>query len=194
MGNKYIGMNFPGLQFNDIMNFLGRAKTQDNSLKAYGSSEEQSFFPYDWFDSADKLNETQLPSIESFWSKLKNHNVLSVVYDKFMDCKRRGIEEKEALRKLKLKTVPKNAEENYRELQANWERENMNTFHDFLKWYNNKDVVPTLDAMTKMIQFYHSKQIDMLKLGYTLPNLANRNLHSYTDAAFFSVLRARQGI
>ena len=61
----------------------------------------------------------------------------------------------------------------------------MNTFHDFLKWYNNKDVVPNLDAMKKMIQFYYSKQIDMLKLGYTLPNLANRILHSSTLAAFF---------
>ena len=61
----------------------------------------------------------------------------------------------------------------------------MNTIRDFLKWYNNKEVVPTLDAMTKMIQFYHSKQIDMLKLDYKLPNLANRFLHSSTEAAFF---------
>ena len=48
-----------------------------------------------------------------------------------------------------------------------------------------RDVVPTLNAMTKMILFYHSKQIDMLKLGYTLPNWANRILHSSTDATFF---------
>ena len=101
------------------------------------------------------MNETQLPPIESFWSKLKNHNVLSVDYDSLMDCKQGGNEEKEALKKLKLKTVPKIAEENYRELQNIWEKENMSTFRDFLKWYNNKDAVPTLDAMTKMIQFYH---------------------------------------
>ena len=61
----------------------------------------------------------------------------------------------------------------------------MQTFRDFLMWYNNKDVEPTLEAMKKMISFYHSKQVDMLKLGYTLPNLANRFLHSSTDAAFF---------
>ena len=28
----------------------------------------------------------------------------------------------------------------------------MQTFSDFLKWYNNKDVVPTLEAMQKMIE------------------------------------------
>ena len=49
----------------------------------------------------------------------------------------------------------------------------MSSFKDFLRWYNNKDVVPTLEAMQKMIAFYHDKDIDMLKLGCTLPNLAN---------------------
>ena len=87
-GNKYIGMNSVGWQFLDILNFLGGATTLDNFLKAYGGSEEKGFFPYEWFDSAKKLNETQLPPIESFWSKLKNHNVLSVDYDKYMDCKK----------------------------------------------------------------------------------------------------------
>ena len=61
----------------------------------------------------------------------------------------------------------------------------MTTFRDFLRWYNNKDVVPTLDAMQKMIEFYHDKRIDMLKLGCTLPNLANICLHKSTDYKFY---------
>ena len=54
-----------------------------------------------------------------------------------------------------------------------------------LHWYNNKDVVPTLEAMQKMIVFYLGKDIDMLKLGCTLPNLANICLHKSTDAKFY---------
>ena len=100
-GNKYIKMNFLGLQFLDILNFLGGATTLDIFLKAYGPSEEKVCLGYEWLDSAEKLNETQLPPTESFWSKLKSHNVLSVDYDKFMDCKKMGIEEKEALKTLK---------------------------------------------------------------------------------------------
>ena len=61
----------------------------------------------------------------------------------------------------------------------------MQNFSDFLKWYNNKDVVPTLEAMQKMIEFYHNKGIDMLKLGCTLPNLANICLHKSTDSKFY---------
>ena len=32
-----------------------------------------------------------------------------------------------------------------------------------------------------MIAFYHGKDTDMLKLGFTLPNLANNCLHKTTD-------------
>ena len=45
--------------------------------------------------------------------------------------------------------------------------------------------MPTLEAMQKMIAFYHDKDIDMLKLGCTLPNLANICLHKSTDAKFY---------
>ena len=61
----------------------------------------------------------------------------------------------------------------------------MKFFKDFLMWYNNKNVVPTLEAMQKMIEFYHQKEIVMLKLCCTLPNLANICLHKSTDSKFY---------
>ena len=45
--------------------------------------------------------------------------------------------------------------------------------------------MPTLEAMQKMSAFYHDKDIDMLKLGCTSPNLANICLHKSTDAKFY---------
>ena len=61
----------------------------------------------------------------------------------------------------------------------------MCTFKDFLCWYNNKDVVPTLETMQKMLAFYHEKGIGMLKLGCTLPILANICLHKSTSANLY---------
>ena len=61
----------------------------------------------------------------------------------------------------------------------------MSSFKDILRWYNNKNVVPILEAMEKMIAFYHDKDIDKLKLGCTLPNLANICLRKSTDAKFY---------
>ena len=39
--------------------------------------------------------------------------------------------------------------------------------------------------MQKMIEFHHNKGIYMLKLGCTLPNLANIYLHKSTDSKFY---------
>ena len=64
----------------------------------------------------------------------------------------------------------------------------MGSFRDFLRWYNNEDVVPTLEAIQKMIVFYHDKDIDMLKLGCTLPKPANICLHKPTVAKFYPFL------
>ena len=63
--------------------------------------------------------------------------------------------------------------------------EGTKSFKDFLMWYNDKDVVPTLEAMQKMIEFYHQKEIALLKLGCTLPNLANICLHKSTESKFY---------
>ena len=61
----------------------------------------------------------------------------------------------------------------------------METFQDFLNWCNKKQVVLTLEALQKVMQFYHQKGIGMLKLGFTLANLANPILLSSTSLKFF---------
>ena len=70
-------------------------------------------------------------------------------------------------------------------MQKIWKQEQMRSFKDFLRWCNNKDVVPTLEAMQAMIALYHDKDIDLLTLGCTLPNLANICLHKSIDAKFY---------
>ena len=96
-----------------------------------------------------------------------------------------GLKTEEALSKTKLSKPPPSGEENYQLLLDLWNHENMCTFKDFLSWYNNKDVVPTLEAMKKSLVFYHKKGIDMLKLGCTFLNLANICLHKSTSANFY---------
>ena len=61
----------------------------------------------------------------------------------------------------------------------------MSSFKDFLRCYNNKTLVPILEALQKMTAFYHDKDIDMLKLGCITPNLANISLHKSADAKFY---------
>ena len=84
-----------------------------------------------------------------------------------------------------LKEKPLSGKQNYTLLADLWKKECMKTYRDFLRWYNNKDVVPTLTAMSKMIEFYHNGNIDILKRGCTLPNLANICLHKETSSKFY---------
>ena len=183
--NQFISFNFGNVQMLDFMNFIGGATTLDSFSKAYESSETKGFFPYEWFDCATKLDNEHLPSYTDFFSKLRNQNPLEADYKKFENLLLNGCTEKDALREMKICSVPPTGKENYSHLQAVWESQNMRTIKDFLKWYNNKDVVPTLEAVQKMMKFYHDRGIDMLKLGCTLPNLANICLHSSTNAKFY---------
>ena len=96
-----------------------------------------------------------------------------------------GLTTEQAVIKLKLSKPPPTWIENYQCLQQMWKQEQMSSFKDFLGWNNEKNVVPILEAMQKTIVFYHDKDIDMLKLGCTLPTLANICLHKSTDAKFY---------
>ena len=130
------------------------------------------------------INSELLP-YDAFFSKLRNVNPLEKDcsdYQKLLSC---GLNTEEPLSKMKLSKPPPSGEENYQYLLDIWKPGNMCTFKDFLRWYNNKDVEPTLEATQKMVTFYHKKGIDMLKLGCKLTNFANICLHKSTSAKFY---------
>ena len=174
-------------KFLDILNFLGGATLLDSFLKAYKTSETKGFFPYEWFDSHEKLDATFLPPYDCFFSKLRNYNPLEKEFTDFIKLLNSGFSQQESFKKLRLKNVPPSG---IGYLKVVSEQEKMATFRDFVKWYKNKDVAPTLEAMQKMMEFYHNKGIDMLKLGCTLPNLAKICLHKSTNHKFFPFVEA----
>ena len=47
----------------------------------------------------------------------------------------------------------------------------MTTLRDFFVWYNNRDVVPFLEAIDKQFAFYQQQHIDMFKDGISVPGL-----------------------
>ena len=114
---------------------------------------------------------------DSFFSILLNSNTLEKDYNDFQNLVNSGLTPEQAVVKLRMDRIPPTGAENYLFLQSIWENNNMQYLSDFRKWYNNKDVVPTLETIQKMIEFYHNKGIDMLKVGCILPNLANISLH-----------------
>ena len=101
-----------------------------------------------------------------------------------------GCNTEEAIRKLKLSEIPLARQENYVYLQSASSSHNLPSFIDFLRWYSKKDVARTLEAMEKIIRFYHKKIIDLLELGCALPKTFNLCLHSSTTAKFYQLPEA----
>ena len=126
-----------------------------------------------------------LPPYECFYNKLSNCYPLEMEFLDYEKLVQTGLSQESAMQKLRITRPPLRGEQNYAYLVKVWGREKMTTFKDFLRRYNNKDVIPTLELMQKMINFYHNKGIDMLKLGCTLPNLANICLHKSSRAKFY---------
>ena len=63
-------------------------------------------------------------------------------------------------------------EEDYRYCQQVWRDEGMTTLRDLQVWYNNFDVLPFLDAIQKMFNFYKERRMDMFKTAISVPGLS----------------------
>ena len=149
------------LKYLDISNYVAPGFSYDQFLRAYECEQTKGFFPYEWIDKLDKLNETSLPPHAAFYSSLKNTNI---------------------------------TEQECEYCQQVREENNMQTFEDFLVWYNNLNVVPFIEAVEKMSQFWRERKIDMFKDGISVAGLTLKYLFSYLSrhlklASFSSIKR-----
>ena len=81
--NQFVSFKFGDIQLLDIMNFLGGATRLDSFPKAYKNKETKDFFPYEWFDCPEKMNNKELPPYDSFFSILRNNNPLRKITTTF---------------------------------------------------------------------------------------------------------------
>ena len=157
--NSYVSIVNSDYRFLDVSQFLAPC-TYAGFLKAFqitGVDEQKSFFCYDYLDSVEKLEDTELPSYDKFYSSLKKRNVLEVDGD---------------------------GETNYKSLQELWRSKDMKTLKDLLIYYNTCDVVGFVAAVTKMIHFYQTRDIDLFKDYVSVPGVARRLLFKSNNCSF----------
>ena len=63
---QFVSFKFGDVQLLDIMNFLGGAINLEAFLKAYKTSVIKGFFPNEWFDCPQKINNSELPPYDTF--------------------------------------------------------------------------------------------------------------------------------
>ena len=71
------------------------------------------------------------------------------------------------------------SDDDYARCQKTLRDNGMTTMRDFLVWYNNRDVVPFLEAIDKQFAFYQQRHIDMFRDGISVPGLTL--LHLFND-------------
>ena len=76
-----------------------------------------------------------------------------------------------------LKDTPLTVEE-YNYFQGVWEREDMRTMFDYLRWYNVLDVEPFVEALSKMVSLFNEHKLDLLKDAVSISKLAFQFLMS----------------
>ena len=78
-------------------------------------------------------------------------------------------------------------DEQYECCQRIWEEFGITSFREFLIWYNNLDVVPFLEALDKMSDFWKDRKIDIFKDGVSVPGLMMKYLFSNVPDTYFSL-------
>ena len=139
-GSKIMFLLTDRLRFLDIINYLGPGTSYAKWVEAYDCKATKSWLPYEWFDSAEKLDYPGLPEYEEWYSKLKNEYVLT--------------------------------RKEWEECQRLFKEKGMKTIKDWLKYYNNLDVAPGLEALQKMKNFYIEKGIDIMKDAVSIPGVS----------------------
>ena len=76
-GNKIMFLLTQEFRFLDIINYLGPGTSYEKWTKAYECTAEKSWFPYEWFDTPEKLDHPGLLDYPAWNSRLKGGYVLT---------------------------------------------------------------------------------------------------------------------
>ena len=145
--NKYLCLSTERFRFLDIMQYLPQNTSYSEFLKAFQIPASRKHFPIEYIDSFDKLYERELPPVGSAWfSMVKGGNILDDGVD----------------------TI----DNNFRAAALTWQDKNMENLLDYLRWYNSNNVVPLLEGVEKVRQYYTDKRICVFTSTISLPGCA----------------------
>ena len=73
--------------------------------------------------------------------------------------------------------LPSSGAEKYVKLQWVWIEKEMETFREYVEYYNNLDVAPFVTAVERLQKFYRESQLDVFKISISVPGVARNMLY-----------------
>lgn len=138
-GSAYSCIATENFKFLDITSYLAAGVSYASFLKAYNAVDSKSFFPYEYFDSLEKLSSTEFPQYQDFYSLLKGKNTLEPSKTERLSEGETSIigrvpNKDDPLTELEVMSI---ALARYLDLRQQF-LDNGWTFRDFLIYYNNR--------------------------------------------------------
>ena len=92
------------------------------------------FFPYEWFDHPDEMQNTETHPCGAFYSKLRCCNALEAKRNNYIHLLKNEMTTEKVVIKLILSKPPPTRVENYQNLQQSWKQQQISSFEDFWRW------------------------------------------------------------
>ena len=157
--SRYTALFCDTLRFLDLCSYLAPHTSLKEFLCAF-TTESKGFFPYTWFDSFDKLQKKELPSLVDFDDIFKKTQLCPSEYQHCLDI---------------------------------WCQNNMQSFSDYLQYYNQLDCTATIAGIAKMMTFYQTLNVCLFTDGISLPGLCSHILFDpLQDQTFFGCISPAQ--
>ena len=159
-GGSYMCISMNELKFLDILYFIAPGYNYDRFIKSWGVEQTKGYFPYSYLDSPEKLQSREFPPYITFFSEIKQENVLESEYTRYEELLLDGFDHQTALNKMGIDRTPKTGMEKYDEIRAMFENNNWN-IGDYLVYYNKLDVGPFIIALERLMDYYEHRQISV---------------------------------
>ena len=138
-GTSYACIATESFKFLDITSYLAAGTSYDGFLKAYLTEVTKSFFPYEYFDTLEKLSSTDFPPYDSFYSSLRGKNTLEPSKSEKLTPNEIAVINRQPTKQQPItdSEILEIALSRYNELEHMF-YDNDWTFRDFLIFYNNR--------------------------------------------------------
>ena len=169
---SYMTIGTDRLQYLDLTNYLAAGTSLSKFYHAYKVTSPKGFFPYEWFNSLSRLKETKLPQrAPDLRDALERGEVPDIVKDDpYYSI-------------LKMKTI---SNEEVDLCERVWKEQNMQNFGDFVKFYNDLDVLGLVEGIVKMSKIYQNQGLNMFKDAVSLPKLTQKQIFRPLKEDYFT--------
>ena len=156
---SYMAIGTERLKYLDLVNYLAAGTSLAKFYKAFKVKNLKSTMAYEWFDSLDKLQAPFLPqrTQENREAVARGEHPKNDPYYSL----------------LKGKTV---SNEDIDECEKVWKEQNMKTFGDYVRYYNDLDVTGLVEGIVKMSEIFRKQKLDIFKDGVSLPRLTQKQI------------------